>query len=73
MFEGTAIEGHSTIFKEIVADLAMLEVKYDGEDLRSILLCSLPTSYTTFRDAIFYSCDIFKIDEVYDAYYRRRR
>ncbi|KAG8485551.1 hypothetical protein CXB51_018907 [Gossypium anomalum] len=32
-----------------------MEVQYDKEDLGLILLCSLPPSYSTFRDTILYS------------------
>ena len=42
MAEGTSIEEHLTTFKEIVTDLETLEVKYEEEDLRLMLLCSLP-------------------------------
>ena len=41
MMEGTSLEDNLTIFKEIVSDLETMEVKYDEEDLRLILLCSL--------------------------------
>ena len=50
MTEGTSLEEHLTTFKEIVADLETLEVKYEEEDLGLMLLCSLPNSYATFRD-----------------------
>ena len=33
MAEGTSLEDHLTTFKEIVADLETLEVKYEEEDL----------------------------------------
>ena len=57
MAKGTTLEEHLTTFKEIVADLETLEVKYEEEDLRLMLLCSLPNSYATFRDTILYSRD----------------
>ena len=44
---------HISVFKEIVSDLQSMEVKYDDEDLALLLLCSLPSSYTHFRDTIF--------------------
>lgn len=49
MSNGTSIEDHLAIFKEVVADLETVEVKYD-EDLVLILLCSLLSSCMTFRD-----------------------
>ena len=42
-----------------------MEVKYDEEDLGLILLCSLPPSYSTFRDTLLYSHDTLSIDDVY--------
>lgn len=49
MMEGGSLEEHITVFKEIVADLETLEVKYDEEDLALILLCSLSSSYGCFE------------------------
>ena len=49
----TSLEEHLRTFKEIVADLETLEVKYEEEeDLGLMLLCSLPNLYTTFRNTI---------------------
>ena len=44
-----------------------IEVQYDKEDLGLILLCSLPPSYSTFRDTILYSRESLTVDEVYDS------
>ncbi|KAG8485080.1 hypothetical protein CXB51_021402 [Gossypium anomalum] len=44
-----------------------MEVQYDKEDLGLILLCSLPPSYSTFRDTILYSRESLIFDEVYDS------
>ena len=73
MTEGTSVEEHLTTFKEIVADLQTLEVKYEDEDLGLILLCSLPASYATFRDTILYSRDTLTLDEVYDALFSKEK
>ncbi|KAG6524595.1 hypothetical protein ZIOFF_014529 [Zingiber officinale] len=67
MLEGTILEDHLTVFKEIVSDLESMEVKYDEEDLDLILLCSLPTSYAIFRDTILYTRDSLTLDKVYDV------
>ncbi|KAG8503323.1 hypothetical protein CXB51_001371 [Gossypium anomalum] len=40
-----------------------VEVQYDKEVLGLILLCSLPPSYSTFRDMILYSCESLIVDE----------
>ena len=37
---------HLSVFKEIVADLESMEVKYDDGDLGYILLCSMPSSFS---------------------------
>ena len=44
-----------------------MEVKYDKEDLGLILLCSLLSSFTTFRDTILYSHETLTLEEVYEA------
>lgn len=67
MSEGMSLDDHLTMFKGIVADLEILEVKYDEEDLALILLCSLPPSYMTSRDTILYSRDTLTVEEVYDV------
>ncbi|KAG8501671.1 hypothetical protein CXB51_003833 [Gossypium anomalum] len=44
-----------------------MEVQYDKEDLGLILLCSLPSSYSIFKDTILYSHESLRVDEVYDS------
>ena len=67
MTEGMSLKEHLTVFKEIVSNLKTMEVKYDEEDLRLIILCSLSSAHTTFRDTILYGRDTLTLDEVYDA------
>ncbi|PON35495.1 hypothetical protein PanWU01x14_335840, partial [Parasponia andersonii] len=67
MAEGMSLEEHINIFKEIVSDLEALEVKYESEDLALILLCSLPPSYTPFRDTILYSRESLTLSVAYDS------
>lgn len=55
-------------FKEIIANLKTLKVKYDEEDLMLILLCSLPVSYLSFIDMILYSHETLTV-EVYDTFF----
>ncbi|KAG8499189.1 hypothetical protein CXB51_005621 [Gossypium anomalum] len=64
--EGASVHEHLTVFKEILSNLEAMEVQYDKEDLGLILLCSLPPSYSTFRDTILYSRESLTVDEVYD-------
>ena len=56
--------GNLSVFKEIVADLESMEVKYEDEDLGLLLLCSLPSSYASFRDTILLSCDELTLAKV---------
>ena len=72
MAEGTSIESHLTVFKEIISDLEAMEVKHDDEDLALILLCSLPASYSIFRDTILYSRDTLTLYEAYDTLFSKR-
>ena len=58
---------HITTFKDIVADLENMEVKYNEEDLGLIFLCSLPSSYMTYRDTILYSRDTLTLEAVSKA------
>ncbi|KAG8496528.1 hypothetical protein CXB51_007650 [Gossypium anomalum] len=58
---------HLTVFKEILSNLEAMEVQYDKEDLGLILLCSLPPSYSTFRDTILYNHESLTVDDVYDS------
>ena len=67
MEEGGSVLNHISVFKEIVADLVSMEVKYDDEDLGLLLLCSLPNSYANFRDTILLSRDELTLKEVYEA------
>ena len=73
MAEGMSLEEHLTTFKEIIADLETLEVKYEKEDLGLMLLCSLPTSYATFRDMILYSRENLTLNEVYEALFSKEK
>ena len=67
MHEGDSVMCHLSVFKEIVADLGSMEVKYEDEDLGILLLCSLPSSYVSFRDTILLSRDELTLAEVCEA------
>ena len=73
MSKGTSLEEHLMTFKEIVADLGTLEVKYEEEDLELRLLCSFLISYVTFKDTILYSCDTLTLNEVYEALFSKEK
>ncbi|KAG8474366.1 hypothetical protein CXB51_034141 [Gossypium anomalum] len=63
--ERAFVHEHLTVFKKILSDLEVIEVKYDKEDLGLILFGSLPPYYSTFRDTILYSLESLTVDEVY--------
>ena len=63
---------HMSTLKEIVANFETMEVKYDDEDLGLILLCSLPSSYSNFRDTILYSHDSLTLEEVMNLCVRKK-
>jgi hypothetical protein len=46
--EGGSVLTHISVFKEIMANLTSMKVKFDDEDLALLLLCSLPASYSNF-------------------------
>ena len=53
MNEGTPIKSHIAQFSSIINDLYKIEVKIE-DDQALLLLCSLPSSYKSFREAIIY-------------------
>jgi hypothetical protein len=65
--EGQSVLNHLSIFREIISDLLSIEVKYEDEDLALLLLVSLPSSFTNFRDTICISHDTLTLNEVYEA------
>lgn len=67
-----SLEDHLAIFKEIIINLETLEAKYNEEDLNFIFLCSLPSSFTLFRDMILYSRNILTIGDACDAFFQSR-
>jgi hypothetical protein len=44
-----------------------MEIQYEDEDLGLLLLCSLPSFFTNFRDTILLSREELTIVEVYEA------
>ena len=73
MTKCTSLEEHLTTFKEIVANLETLEVKYEEEDLRLILLHSFPILYATFKDMILYILDTLTLNDVYEALFSKEK
>ena len=73
MMQDGSVLNHISVFKEIVADLVSMEVKFDDEDLGLLLLCSMPSSYANFRDTILLSRDELTLSEVYEALQSREK
>src|SRR5664279_419035 len=71
--ESGSLMNHLSIFKEIVADLVAMEVKYDDEDLGLLLLCSLPSSYANLQDTILLSRDELFLAGVYEALRQKKK
>ena len=71
--EGGSVSNHLSVFREIVSDLQSMEVKYDDEDLGLLMLVSLPSSFSNFRDTILLSRDELTLAEVYDALMQREK
>ena len=65
MHEGTPIKSHIAEFSSTINDLNKIEVKIEDEDKALLLLCSLPSSYKSFREAIIYEGkSTIKVNEV---------
>ena len=65
MYEGIPIKCHITEFFSIINDLDKINVKIEDEDQALLLLCSLPSSYKIFREAIIYGGkSIIKVNKV---------
>ena len=71
--EGGSVSNHLSIFRETVSDLQSMEVKYDDEDLGLLLLVSLYSPFSNFRDPILLSRDELTLAEVYDALMQREK
>jgi len=54
MHEGIPIKSHIIEFSSIITDLGKIKVKIEDEDQEILLLCSLPSSYKSFREVIIY-------------------
>jgi len=54
MHEGLPIKSHIVEFSSIINDLDKIEVKIEDEEQALLLLCSLLSSYKSFREAIIY-------------------
>ena len=63
MHEGTPIKSHIAKFSSIINDLDKIEFKIEDEHQTLLLLCSLPSSYKSFRETIYGGKSTIKIKE----------
>jgi hypothetical protein len=71
--DGASVMNHLSILREIVSDWVSMEVNYEDEDLALLLLVSLPSSFTNFRDTICISRDTLTLAEIYEALRQREQ
>ncbi|KAG8491520.1 hypothetical protein CXB51_014863 [Gossypium anomalum] len=64
MNEGELLRDHISQFITLLNDLKNVEVHIDDEDQAMLLLCSLPLSYKSFRDALIYGRDKLSFEDV---------
>jgi len=64
MHKGTPIKSHIAEFSSIINDLDKIKVKIKDEDQALLLLCSLLSSYKSFRKAIYGGKSTIKVNEV---------
>ena len=65
MHEGTPIKSHIADFFSITNNLDKIEVKIEDENQELLLLCSLPSTYKSFKKAIIYGAkSTFMINEI---------
>jgi len=74
MHEGTPIKSHIVKFFSIINDLDKIEVKIEYENQAFLLLCSLPSSYKSFRESIIYGGkSTIKVNEVKEHLFNKDR
>jgi len=71
MSESTPLKEHLDTFLSIIMDLENMDVKIDEEDKAIVLLCSLPPSYSAFRDSISYGKSAITLEEVKSALFSK--
>ena len=64
MNEGELLRDHISQFITLLNDLKNVEVHIDDEDQAMLLLCSLPSSYKSFRETLIYGRDKLSFEDV---------
>ena len=64
MNEGELLKDHISQFITLLNDLKNVEVHIDDEDQAMLLLCSLPSSYKSFRETLIYGRDKLSFENV---------
>ena len=68
---GTSIKSHIAKFFSIINDLDKKEVNIENENQALLLLCSLPSSYKNFKEAIYGGKSTIKVNEVKEHLLKR--
>ncbi|MFQ6668910.1 hypothetical protein Gotur_034374 [Gossypium turneri] len=64
MNECELLRDHISQFITLLNDLKNVKVKIDDEDQTMLLLCSLPSSYKSFRETLIYGKDKLSFEDV---------
>jgi len=74
MHESTHIKSHIAEFFFIISDLDKIDVKIEDEDQTLLLLCSLPSSYKSFRKTIIYGGkSTIKVTEIKEHLFNKEK
>ena len=58
------IKSHIAEFSSIINDLDKIEIKIENKDQALLLLCSFPSSYKSFMEAIYGGKSTIKVNEI---------
>jgi 5'-3' exoribonuclease 2 len=67
MAEGTSLLDHIDEFNSIISDLESIDVVINEVDAAIILLCSLSSSYSSFRERFLYEKDTVTVNDIKSA------
>lgn len=67
MHEDRSVGEQLDLFNKLILDLENIDVTIDDEDQALLLLCSLPKSYSHFKETLLFGRDSVSLDEVQAA------
>ena len=67
MHEDRSVGEQLDLFNKLILDLENIDVTIDDEDQALLLLCSLPKSYSHFKETLLFGRDYVSLDEVQAA------